>query len=67
MNLGSKNIKFTIKKIINDLNDYDKINDFRDKLLNNTGEYNLVQYTHKIGESVENTVDTEKKNSRYLA
>ena len=29
MNLGSKNIKFTIKKIVNDLNDFDKINDFR--------------------------------------
>ena len=29
MNLGSKNIKFTIKKIINDLNDFDKINDLR--------------------------------------
>ena len=29
MNSGSKNIKFTIKKIVNDLNNFDKINDFR--------------------------------------
>ena len=51
MNLGSKNIKFTIKKIINDLNDFElqKQIEWRFSFLKGLHEFNFKNYNNAIG------------------